>query len=133
MKAPLTHLSRWVLIYYSSDGDYRAVKCIARYNSKSCICCMYHLSVSRIYGNMLYHSRTIIIENKVARLNVLPAYLHSRKRLVIGGSWQAVTEILIYRHYKARAVSSVCQACATVNIRVTNILKRKVCNIRSHA
>ena len=49
--------------------------------------------------------------------------------LLTRSTWQADAKILVHTHDKARAVSTICQACSAIHIRVPHKLQRKISNL----
>lgn len=69
----------------------------------------------------------------ISWLHSIRAHTISNTCQCTGRMWKAYTKCCIYTHNKSRTICSVCQACTTPNIWITNKLTCIICNCLSIA
>ena len=97
----------------------------SKFNSVSCIACMYNCVIAHINSNM----STVTYD--ISRLHLGNAHFTSSASLCGRTVWQSYTKMCIYGHNKTGTIGSVCQARTTVYIRISNKLTCVTCNCRS--
>ncbi len=106
---------------YSGYTDRGTVKCIGDLDSCLLRTCMYDLSVSNINSHMA-DAASASIEKEISRFCLRCTDPCTTICLCFRGMWQIYTVFCKNRKCKSGTINSVCQACSTPDIRISNKL-----------